>query len=165
MPTGTSPGSLLLKALDRHLTDAGVVRRPNDAINPARPPLWVEPIGVPAPGDRIAPERDVATTVGLFHSGGVVGGRWERQFTIDQWIRVKGNQAMLRAQDLDTAIRDAILGTDEFRTNFLLAPGTADELRVVEARIRTEMYPIERSEQAYSYITGWWFQLYRVPPG
>lgn len=167
MPTPLpSPVRALLLALDRHLQDAGVVRSPGDALNQSRPPLWVEPReGVPAPGDKIAPERDAGTVLGMFYSGGVPSARWEIVPNIDVWIRVKGNQAMLRAPDLDAAIRDALLGDLEFRENFLLAPGTDKELRVISATLRAEFTPMERSEQAYSYITGYTFEVYRVPPG
>lgn len=161
------PVHRLLRALDTHLSNAGVTRAPS-VLDAARPPMWVEPGdlqgGVPAPGDGTGNERDPATVIGLYYSGGVAGQRWERQATVDFWIRCKGNRPMLRAVDYDERIRDALLGDDELRVNFLLAGGTADELRVIEARVWRELSPLERSAQAYTYIVSYWFQLYRSQP-
>jgi hypothetical protein len=163
MPT-PSANSLLLSALDTHLRTAGIVRKPSDNA-PGVPPLWVEPAdGVPAPGDRTAPEADPNTTLGLFYSGGVVGARWERQSIIDVWIRCRGNKPMVRAQDIDDAIRDSLLGDDELRVNFLLAAGTPDELRVIEARVWRELSPLARGAEAYTYLVAYWFQVYRRQP-
>lgn len=159
-----SPPTKLLQAVAADLSLAGITRTPATA-DPGRPPLWVEPdAGAPAPGDKDGVENDVATVLTLYYSGGLVGQRWERQATVDLFIRVKGTRPMVRAQDLDERIRDRLLGDDEFRVDFLLAPTTAAELRIIEARLWSELTPIDRNPEAYTYKTSYWFQLYRIQP-
>jgi hypothetical protein len=162
MPT-PGPVRRLLEAFDADLELAGITRRPSTN-DPTRPPLWMEPQGIPGPGDKDGFEDDPGTVLSAFYSGGIAGARWERQCTIDLFYRLKGSKAMLRAPDLDERIRDRLLGDDEYRVAFALAPGTPQELLVMEARIWSEFAPLERSEQAYTYKTSYWFQLYRVQP-
>lgn len=158
-----SPVTRLLKAFDRDLTLAGITRKPSTN-DPTKPPLWIEPQFAVAPGDKAGVEDDQATVLSAFYNGGPAGARWERQATIDLFLRCKGSQPMLRAQDLDEQIRDRLLGDDEFRVAFYLAPGTPEQLLIVEARIWSELSPIARDAQAYTYKTTYWFQLYRVQP-
>lgn len=167
MPVPSPPRKLLI-ALQRELADADITRIPGVA--GAEPPLWVEPAdGAPEPGTKSGVEGDPNTALALFHSGGVVGQGWERQITVDFWIRTKGNAPMLRAMDLDERIRDQLLPhpvlVDGQRMNFKLAAGTADELLVIACAQWRELQRLGSSAgQGYTDVVSYWFQLYRMVP-
>lgn len=160
-----SPPRKLLLALQRDLSDAGLTRKP--AVAGTVPPLWVEPAdGAPEPGTKSGVEDDPNTVLSMFYSGGVVGQGWERQVTVDVWMRAKANTPMLRAMDVDEDIRDRILPAGELvdgeRMNFKLAPGAPEELLVISARQWRELQRLGSSSgQGYTFVSSYWFQLYR----
>lgn len=165
-----SAPSDLLMAVDADLALADITRAPGDA--GAAPPLWIDPPdGAPAPGEKKGAENDPLSVLSLFYSGGVVGQGWERQVILDVWIRTRGDRPMLRAIDLDAAIHDRWLPTSDLidgeqRVNFLLAPGTPHELRVIACRRWRELGKLGSSGgQGYTYVSAFWFQLYRQDPG
>jgi hypothetical protein len=158
-----SPNSNLLGAITSELAQANIAREPNIA-GPA-PPIWREPPeGAPGPGDMTGVTNDPLTVLSLFYSGGVVpppGSHWERQTTVDLWIRTKGAGPARRAMDLEHAIRKQMLPLNEsYRTDYFLGHG-AEQMHVVECRLWRDIQRLGSSrEQGYTFIVSYWFQLY-----
>jgi hypothetical protein len=65
----------LLGNLRAHLAGQGIVRVPQVA--GAAPPLWLEPGGLPAPGDGTATERGTDAVLGAYIIGGSPSGPYE----------------------------------------------------------------------------------------
>lgn len=163
-----SAKTMLLQAFQADLTAAGLARRPGVA--GSAPPLWMEPSdGAPAPGEKAGVENDAGTVLTVFAPDEVLGGgNWQQQHEIDVWVRTKGNGAVTRAYDVEQAIRDRIIGADEFRIDFDLAPGTPQAMRIIEARVYAGLRRLGSDpEQGYTHLVSYALTVYRtgVPGG
>lgn len=164
-PLAPSPLTLLLAAVQVDLQQAGIARRMLDA-GPL-PPLWMAPDeGVPAPGESQGPAADAATVLGIVPATEVSVGvteNWHRLPVLDAWIRTKGGRPVQRAADIDHAIRGRWVGFDSglARSNFLLAAGTPEELRVIQCVAWRGLQQLSSSEQhGYTFVASYAFELY-----
>src|SRR4051812_39439371 len=98
----------LLNAMQAHLIAAGIARKPGAP--GAQPPLWLEPIGVPAPGEGQGDYADPNLVLGAFLTGGIAPdpyGSWHRQPIVDVRIRAAKDKAYL-AEDVELAMTKAL---------------------------------------------------------
>jgi hypothetical protein len=116
--------------------------------------MWIEPRnGVPAPGEGTKPAEVGQTAVlGLFLSGGITqppkAAAFIRQQNVDVWIRT--STAPLASQ-----LADEIRAQVDDKFNWSMGG-----LTVIHSRVWKELQPIELSEQAFTYVIGFGFELY-----
>lgn len=139
-------------AFRSHLATEGIVRAPANA-GPL-PPMWIEPRnGVPAPGEGDkASERGGTAVTGLYLSGGITqppkAATYVRQQNVDVWIRTSTAPA---ASTLADQIRHEV--DDQFNWNM-------GGLTVIHSRVWKELQAIELTDQAFTYVIGFGFELY-----
>lgn len=140
------------EALRIHLVSSSICRAPS--VTGALPPLWIEPRnGVPAPGEGGKPSEVGATAVmGLFLSGGITqppkAATFIRQQNLDLWIRTTASPAA-------ATIADSVRAQIDDKFNWSMGG-----LTVIHSRVWKELQPIELTEQAFTYVIGFGFELY-----
>jgi hypothetical protein len=146
----------VLTAFRDHLILAGLVRKPSTA-GPQHP-LWLERAeGVPAPGEREAPERDDLLVLGAFLTNGVAPSRfesWWRQPIVDVRFRgrARGMGGVDAIQDTEHAISGAVIDRVDW---------TMGGLYVVESEQFQALQRLGSDEQSFDYFTSYRFILYR----
>lgn len=146
--------SQVLTAFRNLLVDEGLVRRasvagdqsaPDPPGKPSKspPPVHVEPIAPPAPGEREAPEDDATLVVTLRNSPGFGESNFDsyrRRVVVDVVYRSKGTGALKRAHELDAAIADLVAsGRPDYGLGWQM-----DGVWILSSQRYTDIGPVSR---------------------
>lgn len=151
----------ILDRIKAEMIAVGLARDPRTGGPNGLPPVYRElPEGAMAPGEGPGTERHDEITVTLYHATDVPPApfeEWWRTDGVDLWIRVKKPPT---ARDFEAAFRAAF----ENKRNWMMGPLNGDNgERIIESRMFTGLRPIDRTPQAYTYVTGYLFSHY-IPP-
>lgn len=154
----------LLTAVRDHLISEGVGRDPRVA-GPL-PPIWREPRdGAPAPGEKEGDEDDPTQTISLFDTGGITPSIIEQQHfvrpTIDVVIRTDKPPTAKALQEAITTAMIFVPGepAQTPAMNFFMGA-----LRILSVQVWREWQPLDYSEQAYTAVGSFEFDLGRAHP-
>lgn len=156
----------LLTAFRDSLVSAGLVRKAMvagaESSTGAAPPLHIEPIAPPAPGEREAPENDTTLVVTLRLSseiGETAYDGYRRRCILDVVYRSKGTGGLKRARALDAAIRSLVYD-QRSDYGFGWTIGTTAPVEVLSVEPYTGLSPIARTEgQGSTEIAKYLFEI------
>lgn len=141
----------LLQYVRDHLIANNVVRKPS--VGGAKPPLWLQPRdGVPAPGEKAAPEDDDAIVIGAFLTQGIA-----REPYTASALRTDGIDFRFRVAraDLVDAVDDAIRAVLNDQRNYSLAG-----LPVVESMLFRPLAFLGSDENGFDFVSEYHFERY-----
>jgi hypothetical protein len=143
----------LLNGMQAHLIAQGIVRKPGVA--GAVPPLWLEPIGTPAPGEGQGDYADPNLVLAAYLTGGIAPepyGSWHRQTIVDIRVRAARDKAYL-AEDVELAVSKALIDKRDWMMGGVY---------VVESEQWRALQRLGSDEQGYEYVVSYLFELLRA---
>jgi hypothetical protein len=135
--------TIVATSLRNELEAAGLIRRPNAP--GALPPLHVEPLAAPAPGERESPETDGELVATLRLSSEPTLGpydAWRRVLVFDVVYRSSTTAGLIAGRALDAAVRRRLVDRDDYGFGFVLNAGGPRPVYVLSLSIYGGLGPV-----------------------